>query len=537
MTKQYCIHCKRTVEPTEDGKCPDCGHQLGSGNNKYYLSEPCNGPTLRVDLKPGQKLLDRFTIKSCLGRGSFSTVYLAGDNMRSIEVALKVVAVASESVANRLKQEVDLHSMIDDYGHVVRVYDIHSAAYGGVVLLLVSMEYADGGSLRQWLRANRDNVQKRWSEGLSFFRQACCGVQSLHAGDIVHLDLKPENLLLVNGILKVADLGLSKCLHSIQMADDGCRPDDQDYLPPCTPAYAAPEQILAAHPDDIDHRADIHALGAILFEIHHYKCRPPFGGTYRQIRQHHLHYMPAPVIEDVEPHIARVIARCLQKNSAGRYSSVSELLDDLEGRTNTEVSQITEDSPQLQMAEKIDDLWQQVCRLVNTNDLNRAGKLCRQILSISSGHDNAKCMLEEIQDKFKQASQFYRTIENGIGRKSLDELLVLLAEAVQIYPDHPDGRLVQAQLLSITRQYEKAMYEGVQAVAEKHWQMAQASFRKARQLNPGLPSIAQLVESARDGQLCVRTTDNTPSGNRPLWVEIINHFIRGIRRLIGWSAR
>jgi hypothetical protein len=114
----------------------------------------------------------------------------------------------------------------------------------------------------------------------------------------------------------------------------------------------------------------------------------------------------------------------------------------------------------------------------------------------------------------------------------MDELAVLLAEAVNIYPDHPDGQLVQSQLLSITRQYEKTMYEGVQAVAEGHWQVAQVSFRRARQLNPGLPPVAQLVESARDGQLYIRANGNTTHSDRPLWAEIADRCIRGIKRLM-----
>ena len=137
---RYCMQCKETVELIE-GNCPDCGTQLNNSTyaGRYYISEPNQGPGLTVNLQPGQKLFDsRYTIKSFLGRGSVSTVYLADDNMRSMQVALKVVAVASESVANRLKQEIDLHSKVFDYKHVIRVYDIHSAPYRGIALLLIS---------------------------------------------------------------------------------------------------------------------------------------------------------------------------------------------------------------------------------------------------------------------------------------------------------------------------------------------------------------------------------------------------------------
>ena len=119
-----------------------------------------------------------------------------------------------------------------------------------------------------------------------------------------------------------------------------------------------------------------------------------------------------------------------------------------------------------------------------------------------------------------------------MGHETLDELIVLLTEAVNIYPDHPYGNMVQLKLLSVTRQYEKTMYEGVQAVAQGHWQVAQVSFQRARQLNPGLPSTAQLVESARDGELYIRVNGNTAYSDKPLWIEIIDRCIKGIKRLM-----
>ena len=489
MTKRYCIHCKKTVDTNEKGKCTGCGHQLDFANNKYYLSEPYSGQSLTVDLKPGQKLLDRFTIKTCLGRGNSSTVYLASDSMRSIEVALKVAIVDSDSVAEQLRQEIDLHAKVVDYSHVIRVYDIHSAVYGGASLLLVSMEYANGASFRHWLVAGKNNIQKRRSQGLSFFTQACCGVQSLHDVGIAHLDLKPENLLFVDGTVKVSDLGLSRHIHNIRVNTNTHSRDNLESSPG-TPAYMSPEQFLAPHPDDIDFRSDIYSLGVILFEICHIRCRPPFGGTYQQLRQRHLQVL-APGLEDVKANINRVVAKCLQKNPINRYATVRDVVDVLEGKTEVKP----------QTNKQIDEMWLRACNLMDASKLNDAVKLCRQILSISSEHTNAKHMLNEIQEKFLQAQQCYRTIERGIGHKSLDELLGLLTEAVDIYPDHPDGRLVQSQLLSTVRQYEKAMDEGAKAAGSGHWKIAQASFHRAKKINPFLPSIAQLIESAGEEQL------------------------------------
>ena len=297
-----------------------------------------------MNLKPDEKLLDRFIIESRIGQGSFSTVYLAYDDIKSMEVAVKVVPVTSGAVARQLKEEMYLHSRVNEYAHVVRVYDIHSTVHHGLDLLLVSMEYAEGGSFRQWLVQNKDNFQKRQSEGLYYFKQVCKGIQDLHKAGIVHQDIKPENLLFMQGILKVADLGLSRCIHNVQKNNSRYY---QGNAVPGTPAYLSPEQIMAAHPDDIDLRSDIYSLGVIGFEICHPRCRPPFGGTDQQILERHLH-VPAPALENSEAHVVRVIAKCLQKTATDRYATVAELRDDLEGKANRETYPIPEDNTQRQ---------------------------------------------------------------------------------------------------------------------------------------------------------------------------------------------
>jgi len=486
----YCANCNQVSEMI-DGKCSKCGRQLNSDKSNCYLSEPCQGQDLVVNLEPGQKLLDRFVIKLFLGKGGLGAVYLASDELKSMNVALKVVSVESEFAADRLKNEIKLNCRVADYRHVIRIFDIHSVLYGGTVFLLISMEYADGGSLRQWLQENKD-AEKRRAGGLALFKQACLAIKALHAAGVVHQDGKPENFLFVNGILKVSDLGLSRCVHNVQVSDDGRFPDNLDYNLPCTPAYAAPEQLLAAHPDDVDHRADIYALGAILFEIYHYQRRPPFGGTYQQIRQHHLSNAPVPTIENTEPHIARVIARCLQKNPADRYSSVSELLDDFD--TKSIEHQSPQDDVERQSDEQIERLWRQACQFVAEWDLMTADRLCVQILNICSDNIDARSMHEDIQNRDKKARGFYNTIKSGISYKPLKQLMSLLAEAIEIYPNHTDGHLVQVQLLSIATEYRDVIQDGIEAVSKGQWRMALSSFERAWQLSPGTPSVKQLID-------------------------------------------
>lgn len=487
------------------GESSNYAGRLDSGHaDRYYLSEPYKGGGLTLNLKPGEKLLDRFTIQSGLGQGSFSTVYLAYDDIKSAEVALKVVPITSEAVARQLRHEIDLYSQVHGFAHVVRVYDIHATTHKGVELLLVSMEYAEGGSFRQWLKQNKKNIHKRQTDGLCYFKQACRGVHDLHNVGIVHQDLKPENLLFVKGVLKVADLSLSRCIHNAQTISNN---DCEDGTLPGTPAYMSPDQIMAAHPGDIDGRSDIYSLGVIAFEICHPDCRPPFGGSYHQICERHL-YLAAPALENAGADVARVVARCLQKNACERYATVTELLDDLEGKANVETSPVPEDGTQQLLVEHIEGLWERACHFVHVGDLSTAGKLCRQILNLCPGHEDAKSMLEEIEKRYQQDQQFYRTIEKDIGYQSLDQLSALLTEAVEIYPGHPDGHLVQTQLVAITREYKDVMDKGMDAFSQGRWQEAQNNFERAQQLNPGVPTIIRLVRFLRDVQKQIETTRN-----------------------------
>ena len=486
------------------GTCPSRVKSLVGDQNcgAYYLSERQHGENAAVVLEPGEQLLDRFTMESLLGRGGYGNVYLASDILRCTKVALKVVPVVSEPVAAHLKQEIDLYSRVVDNRHVIRVFDLHCAPYAGMFLLLVSMEYADGGSFRQWLLEHKDDTDQRRSEGLHLFRQLCHGVQALHDVGIAHLDLKPENALLVHGVLKISDLGLSRCANNISMRSHSSRLDGLACLPG-TPAYMSPEQFVAPHPEDIDGVSDIYSLGVILFEICHSKCRTPFGGSYLQLRERHLH-VPAPDLDHVEANVARVVSRCLQKRPADRYSSLVELIDDLENKHRASEGDDLDDDMNQHESDQLEQLWERACHLAEAGSLDEASGCCTQILGVQPEHDEAKCMIQEIRNRYVKAEQFYKAIERGMGCKSLHELSTLLCEAVAVYPNHPDGHLIQTQLLSLAGQYKDFMREGITAISGGHWREALANFERARQFNPGLPAIIGLIDFVGE---VIRNTD------------------------------
>jgi tetratricopeptide (TPR) repeat protein len=466
----------------------------------YYLSETPARDLFKVTLAAGELLNDRFKIEQPLGEGRLSRVYLAYDNVRCEQVALKVVGVARRSAAEPVMEEVRQLSSIAHYRHVVHVYDLHLIPYGGASLACLSMEYANGGSLWEWLKQNKNNPNIRRSKGLEYFRQACAGVIEFHAAGIVHGDIKPENLLLADDVVKVADPGLSRVV-----LGDASEPEAEPRFHGGTPPYMSPEQIMTRRYQGVDNRADIFALGIMLFEILELHGQLPSRGLLQEIGRGHSNGSP-PALDDIGPREARVIRRCLQKNPADRYENVGELLKDLENDPVVEVTVTPATIEQLTRQQHVDDLWPHAHQAFLRNDFNGAAGACHAILKANADHPEAKAMLEEIQRRYVKAQQAYELIERGLGYQSLDYLIAVLLEAIRTYSDHPLGRLVRVQLGTVVRQFLQMMEEADRAISRAQYESALGSLDRARQLAPGEPAVTRLMNLALEAKQEVEIT-------------------------------
>ena len=429
--------------------------------------------------------MDRFTVRHRLGDGCHGTVYLANDALRGEDVAIKVVEVshdASELTDARLSGEIVLHGKLADFRYVLRMHDVHVLTWGSSRLLLLSMEYADGGTFRDWLRQNQANLEVRRTAGVEYFQQVCEGVASAHDAGIVHRDLKPENMLFVGNVLKAADFGaagLADVAPITLLADPGD-------LPPClgTPTYMSPEQFTATYADEVDHRADIYALGLVLFELVHPKCRPPFSGTFQRLRDRHVNVVP-PTLPDAPENVARVVHRCLQKNPAMRYASVWDLLRDLEhGGEPDQLDEIF--GPRAS--------WESARWFEAQRDFNAAMQRCREVLEAVPDHTAAKEMLANLEMRREQAQHLYATAEREMDGRGLTESIALVKEAIQVFPSHPSGPLVLARLAARAREYHDHMELGADALRQGRWEAGLEHLQQARALRPNAPGLAQAIE-------------------------------------------
>jgi len=438
-----------------------------------------------VDLARGTKL-DRFCIRKKLGQGSLGKVYQAHDAVNERDVAIKVVTVASPeciALASLLKREKAMYDRVRNNEHVLKVNDVFPVQHNGMEWLVLSMELADGGTLRDWLKEYRRDCSTRRKLGRPYIRQMCLAVAALHEAGIGHVDVKPSNFLFANGVLKIADLGAS-----VLLGTDGSslsskwKATDPD-VKAGTPCYRSPEHNTA-RAEDLDERSDIYSLGIVIYEILSVKGRPPFEGDEDLLCKLHAS-VPAPALEGGSEAEARIVQRCLEKDPAKRYQTVRELLADLEGRPDTHDDRDSE--------AKIEALWADACASLEQGQLHRVRVLCRHLLSLDPDHPDAGEMVQQLDERFEQAGQIYATMGSQMESSGLAELIQLGDTAAQLYPQHPAAVTALIQLAARSERYRMAMEEGLRALARSDWQVARDWFERARSCDPGSLAAVRAV--------------------------------------------
>lgn len=451
----------------------------------HFLSGPFEPGSNEISLASSTLLLDRFEVKQRIGEGRETAIYLAKDLNEEIDVALKIVdagPVSDEWKTLRLHQEIRINRMISNFAHIIRVFDIHTAPLGGTTLLILSMEHADGRSLRDWLDDNKGDPQFRRSVGLTYFLQVCRGLSHIHDLGIMHLDLKPENMLFVKGVLKISDFGSALVPGHIEQPNQTNR---EIFPSDCgTPRYMSPEQFTS-NLLNLTPRSDIYSLGIILHELIHPKCTPPFEGRPARLRELHANAVPSPV-PDVPENLSRVIERCLEKNPDSRYQSVKEIIVQLE---------CYDTSVKVKSLGKLEESWTKAQESFSQGDLNEASTYLEKVLSLDPYHETATELRKQIKRRFDQAESCYRMITEHLEGKNLDSLKGLLDEAIAIYPEHPAGILPQKKIEKRARELRETLEEADASMKKDHWEEALHWLERAIQLDSHNVQLGPTIES------------------------------------------
>jgi tetratricopeptide (TPR) repeat protein/tRNA A-37 threonylcarbamoyl transferase component Bud32 len=265
-----------------------------------------------------QTLVDRYTIEREIGRGGMATVYLAQDLKHHRSVAIKVVRpeLAASLGVDRFLREIDITAKLN-HPHILPLHD--SGQADGLAFFV--MPYVEGESLRQ--RLEREG-QLPLEDAQAIARDVADGLAYAHRHGCVHRDVKPENILLTEDHAVLADFGVARAIKA--SAGENLTTSG---IALGTPTYLSPEQ--AGGETRIDGRADIYALGCVVFEM--LAGEPPFTGPTAQaiISKHILE--PTPALGVVRPgipeHVAVAVGRALRKSPADRFKTAADFADAL----------------------------------------------------------------------------------------------------------------------------------------------------------------------------------------------------------------
>ena len=265
-------------------------------------------------------LADRYRIERELGSGGMATVYLAEDLKHHRRVAIKVLrpGISEALAAERFLREIEIAAGLT-HPHILPVYD--SGQADG--LLYYVMPYVAGESLRQ--KIAREGALPV-PETARLLHEIADALGKAHRAGIVHRDVKPENVLLADGHALVADFGVAKAV-----SDAGNRGNlTSAGMAVGTPAYMSPEQ--AAGDPNVDHRADLYALGVVAYEM--LTGQPPFAtGTPQQVLAAQVTTPPEPILAHragLPPSLADLVMRLLAKHPADRPQTAEQLFPALE---------------------------------------------------------------------------------------------------------------------------------------------------------------------------------------------------------------
>ncbi|MCX6855036.1 MAG: bifunctional serine/threonine-protein kinase/formylglycine-generating enzyme family protein [Verrucomicrobia bacterium] len=292
--------------------CPRCGLPQPERMLVGGLCAACVAGSMRSDLllldepdleekEPNTFTVQGYEIHELVGGGGMGEVYRAIMIAGGCDVAMKVVAgrlTRDPETAARFEAEVAALSQLN-HPNVVRVLDHGEMANGRHFLV---MEYVDGCDLRRLLRAQRLDTERAFD----IFSKVCAGVAHAHDHNLVHRDIKPANILIgQDGTVKVADFGLAKTLVDSTVGYSFTQTRDTFG----TPYYVAPE--VTRHARAADARADVYALGVLLYEL--LSGVVPMG-----------QFTPLSQITGLDRSIDALVSQALADDPARRLASVSD---------------------------------------------------------------------------------------------------------------------------------------------------------------------------------------------------------------------
>lgn len=333
---QRCARCGETVtrirtdllgkakdgsdcEPTVSARRPRAAEPSLSFTVDYHLLQEEGFDVSVLDPSLNREALGRlgkYDLLGVLGRGGMGIVFRGYDEQLRRTVAVKVLnrqLAYNATARRRFIREARAAAGIN-HPNVVTIYAVEE--HRDFPFLV--MEYVGGGSLRDRIRRCG---RLEWLEMLRLSREIAAGLAAAHGYGVIHRDVKPGNVLLEEGAVrvKISDFGLARAaVDSMELTSQAVTVG--------TPAYMSPEQVSG---DEIDSRSDLFGMGCVMYAM--VAGHSPFEGNHPlEMARKVAEYDPPPLataFADTPPFLSEIVARLLEKNAEDRFQSAAEVAD------------------------------------------------------------------------------------------------------------------------------------------------------------------------------------------------------------------
>jgi len=295
--------------------CGDCGENLSAKEEaRKAFTRTMETPV--EELTTGSSFAGRYQIIEELGKGGMGRVYKALDTKLNEKIAIKLIRseIASDKKnIERFNNELKFARQIS-HRNVGRMYHLEEEKGRHYI----TMEYVSGEDLKSMIRMSG---QLGIGTAISIAKQICEGLEEAHRFDVIHRDLKPNNIMIdKQGNARIMDFGIARSLKAKSMTGPG--------LMLGTPEYMAPEQVDGK---EVDQRTDLYALGIILYEM--LTGQLPFSGdnpiTVGIKQKSEMPEDPLKYNARIPEDLSRLILKCLEKKPNNRYQTAGKLGSEL----------------------------------------------------------------------------------------------------------------------------------------------------------------------------------------------------------------
>ena len=368
--------------------------------------------------------IGKYEVLEVLGQGGMGTVYKAVDPLIGRLVAIKVIVANYIDNPELLKRFYREAKAVGNLQHpnIVTVYDLGEENKNPYLV----MQYLDGEPLNKIIAERRELplLQK-----LTIIARVCDALFYAHQRDIVHRDVKPANVLLLkDGQIKLLDFGIARLGNSGYNQTETRKGQVMG-----TMSYMSPEQL---NEEVVDGRSDVYSTGVMLFELMTSSLPFEASDLGSLIAKKMTGTPPPPLskyLDTYPPELDEILARALAKDRDDRHNTAQDLAFDLERL----IERLKRDM--------VSDFVERARECISSAELGRAKDLLSEVLKIDTQHTAAKQLLYEVQQSIQKQQrlehirQLQQLAREAIIQKQFDDAIRFVDQAIKLDPTDPDS--------------------------------------------------------------------------------------------------